>query len=208
MAAIPVALIVLYLVFGGQSAPSSSTETKRSVSRSSTQGDFRPADGQSVQVIDYESESPAKDFDRIYQFITTKYSSISLEDARLISQYLVDYGQVHRIDPKFVAALVARESSFNKRAVSSTGAKGLGQIKSFNFESLHITDPFNIEQNVSGTTQYIKSMIMKWPTHRYQTHLGLASYFKGFGAISRSNQRLDRQTRGYVSDILNIYKQL
>ena len=100
-----------------------------------------------------------------------------------IAKYLVEYGRKNNVDPKLAAAVIARESSFNKRAVSRTGAKGLGQIKDFNFKSLNIRDPFDIRQNVSGTVSYLKHLVGRWKGDSRKTSLTLASYFEGPNAI-------------------------
>ena len=46
--------------------------------------------------------------------------------------------------------------------MSKTGAKGLVQIKDFNFDMLSIKDPFSIQENVSGLTQYLLKNSDKW----------------------------------------------
>lgn len=109
-----------------------------------------------------EDDSDDAEYQTIISFISKKYKRVSEDDAHEIASSLVEYGREHDMDPKLAAAVIARESAFNKEAVSATGAKGLGQIKDFNFSTLNITNPFDIEQNVSGTTQYLKKMIKKW----------------------------------------------
>lgn len=161
-----------------------------------------------LQKVEKGSEDPEADYKTIFNFITSVYKSITREDAQQIARHLVDYGNKYNLDPKFAAAVMARESGFNKKAVSSTGAKGLGQIKDFNFPSLKIEDPFDIKQNVSGTTQYLKRMIGKWQNNSNRISLGLASYFKGFGALSKEKGEIDKKTQGYVDDILKYYERL
>jgi len=102
------------------------------------------------------------EYETIMSYISTKYKKVSDEDAQEIAKSLVVYGKEHNMDPKLAAAVIARESSFNKKAVSSTGAKGLGQIKDFNFSTLNINNPYDIKQNIGGTTQYLKKMLSKW----------------------------------------------
>ncbi|MFT5171347.1 MAG: soluble lytic murein transglycosylase-like protein, partial [Candidatus Marinamargulisbacteria bacterium] len=106
------------------------------------------------------------------------------------------------------AAVIARESAFNKNAISSTGAKGLGQIKNFNFKSLKINDPYDIKQNVSGTTSYLKRMLSKWKDQSNNVSLALASYYKGYTNVKKGGGKLDKKTSGYVNDILDYYKDL
>ncbi len=137
-------------------------------------------------------------------------------------------GKKYNLDPKFAAAVIARESGFKKDAVSVTGAKGLGQIKDFNYKDLKIKDPFNINQNVDGTIQYLKKMIKKWNENEdsivvekaggnkevekkpvaKEDHLklALASYYKGFTAVKKTG--VDPKTKKYVEDILSYYNDI
>ena len=163
----------------------------------------------------------SSDYQAIFNYIKSTFKSIGSEDAQQISDYLVHYGKENDVDPKFAAALIARESAFKKDAVSSTGAKGLGQIKDFNYKSLKIDDPFNIKQNVSGTTAYIKEMFRNWETidakeedqskkrsSLQKMKLSLASYYKGFTAVKNDNEKLDSKTSNYVNDILAYYEDI
>ena len=149
-----------------------------------------------------------KEYRTLLKFITSRYRHVSQRDAELISSYLVSYGKKHNIDPKFAAAVIARESSFNRKAVSKTGAKGLGQIKDFNHKALKIQDPFDIKQNVNGTISYLKKMIGRWRSNSKKVNLALASYYKGPNAIRRLNGQLDDETTRYVNDILAYYQEI
>jgi hypothetical protein len=177
-------------------------------------------------------ESPSFDnfdYQAILSYIKTKFSTIGEDDAADISKNLVDFGNEYDLDPKFAAAVIARESAFKKEAVSSTGAKGLGQIKDFNYPSLGISDPFNITENVRGTTKYLKEMLSNWQKTKenhtkketepeaksYESmgqvekvKLALASYYKGFTAVKNENGELDSKTEGYVGDILGFYDEI
>ena len=150
-----------------------------------------------------------EDFHAIHTFITSlRPSRIGDDDAIKIAQCCVIYGKQYEVDPLLLASLIYRESTFNARAVSVTGAKGLGQIKAMNFPDLAITDPFNIEQNVRGTAQYLKKMISLWDKHPKQLELGLASYFKGYTGVKREVNPMDAKTTGYVSNILDKYQEM
>jgi membrane-bound lytic murein transglycosylase MltF len=170
------------------------------------------------------SQNEELEFKTILAYIQTEYPKITQEDAKKIAEYLVQYGKEHNVDPKFAAALIARESAFNKEAVSVTGAKGLGQIKDFNFKDLNIGNPFDIKQNISGTTKYLKEMLGNWDmrmkepkkhisegkkvpqTESEKIKLALASYYKGFSAVNKEG--MDPKTSGYVNDILKKYSEL
>ena len=159
-------------------------------------------------VFDVQSLNESEEVKRILNFIKGVYTRVSDQDAREIAKALVHFGKENGVDPKFAAALIARESAFNRHAISVTGAKGLGQIKNFNFKSLAIKDPFDVSQNVKGTVTYIKEMLGNWQGKEDQLSLALGSYFQGIGTIKRGNGQLDQKAKGYVRDILNTYKQL
>ena len=163
-----------------------------------------------------------KNLTTIYNFIRNKFHQVTDDDAKQISENLVDYGKKYKLDPRLAAAVIARESSFNKQAISETGAKGLGQIKDFNFPDLSINDPYSIDQNVNGTVKYLKKMIKNWKEvpqnvasegneyidkeEEIDVKLGLASYFKGFTAVKTKG--VDPKTKKYVDDIMKYYKEI
>ena len=149
-----------------------------------------------------------KEYRSIFTYIRRNFKKVSTREAEQIAKYLVDYGKKHNIDPKFAAAVIARESGFNRKAVSRTGAKGLGQIKSFNFKSLKIRDPFDIGQNISGTTAYLSRLVGRWKNHSKKAALTLASYYKGPNAIKRAEGKYDSETGKYVQDILKNYEKI
>ncbi|RAP33216.1 hypothetical protein DID75_02800 [Candidatus Marinamargulisbacteria bacterium SCGC AG-410-N11] len=186
-----------------------------------------------VNWVDFEhkitssfSDSQKVDYNLIKSYIKDRYRKIKDQDITQISAYLVKFGNEMGIDPKITAALVARESSFNKEAVSVTGAKGLGQIKDFNFKALDISNPFDIKENIKGTTQYLTFLMDKWKkknqketqvsannglkvlSESEKLKLSLASYFKGFTNVVKSQGTPDLKTTGYVNDILKYYEEL
>ena len=163
-----------------------------------------------IFIVSCSGQVPSKeDFDVIHSFIMSLHPvRIPADDAVYIAQCCVTYGKQYGVDPLLVASLIYRESTFNAQAVSATGAKGLGQIKAMNFPDLAITDPFNIEQNVRGTAQYLKKMISLWDKHPNQLELGLASYFKGYTGVKREVNPMDAKTTGYVSNILDKYQEI
>ena len=159
-------------------------------------------------VYQYESKTPREDFQGLYRFIRKEYPQVSSEDAKQIAESLVDYGHENQLDPRLIAALISKESSFNKHAVSKTGAKGLGQIKSFNFNDLKIQNPFNIRQNVRGTSRYLKSLFQRWSGEDNSATLALASYYKGPNAVAGMKDNLDQDARKYAKSVLKQYEKI
>lgn len=205
MAIIPVAIVVLYLLLGGNETPKDVRDSAPSVSQStqsSTSPTLRKSNDYGESLQQFEA-----DFDVIYTYITDRYTTVEYEEARRIAQAIVDYSRTYSVDPKLIAALIARESGFNRYAVSATSARGLGQIKDFNYEALGITDPFDIRQNVSGTVAYFTQMRKNWAGHAEVNTMALASYYQGYSSV-RASRRLARKTRAYVRDILREYTYL
>lgn len=220
MAEIPLIVIAALVFLSGPSEPADTRPSAQQLSTTSTLSEApsnsdhaRSKIKKSRQVSTsvpsvYPHDRQSSDYKAIRSYINTTYPNVTEDDANAIARYLVDYSREHNIDPKLAAALIARESGFDKRAISATGAKGLGQIKGFNFQSLDIKDPYDIRQNVRGTVKYLKNMVTVWKDRSESVALGLASYYKGAGAVKRENARIDGKTKGYVQDILTTYDDL
>ena len=129
-------------------------------------------------------------------------------EAKDIAFWIDEYASKENLDPMLVAALIGRESSFQKKAVSKTGAKGLGQIKDFNFKSLEISDPFDIKQNIRGTVKYLKELKNMWKNSNDSNRMVLASYYQGPNKTKKTKDVLPNHVTNYVDDILKKYKSL
>ena len=63
-------------------------------------------------------------------YIRKSNPALPAQDVSEIAYWIDEYASQEDIDPMLVAALIGRESSFNKKAVSKTGAKGLAKSRS------------------------------------------------------------------------------
>ncbi|MBF0426222.1 MAG: lytic transglycosylase domain-containing protein [Magnetococcales bacterium] len=112
----------------------------------------------------------------------------------------VAYGQ--GIDPVLLRAVVAVESDFNPRSVSSKGALGLMQLMPGTAHDMGLANPFNPEQNLRAGARYLKLMLERFPT----LPMALAAYNAGpncvdsFGGIPPYPE-----TRQYIRKVLEIY---
>lgn len=105
-----------------------------------------------------------------------------------------------------MTALYSVESSFNKMAVSSSGALGLGQLMPFNVKSYKVNEPFDVEQNIRGSVRMIYDMLSMWNN---DVPHALASYYEGHNAIKRKyGQPFKQDTQAYVNKILSRYETL
>ncbi len=137
--------------------------------------------------------------------VIRKYNKyLSDQDITSIHQYTDQYCKEKNLDPRLMLGLMARESSFNPHSISSSGAKGLGQIMDFNMNSLGISDPFSIQQNIRGTVEYFSRKLLDFQGENMQLFLALAAYKEGSGTIKRANHNYSEHTAGYIDDILRI----
>jgi soluble lytic murein transglycosylase-like protein len=126
----------------------------------------------------------------------------SPDEAAVIADSIMRHSQTYDLNPKLVAALMARESKFNPHALSSSGAIGLGQLLPSTAKGLNLDDPYDIDQNAKGTVRYIKSLVDRF---NGQVSNAIAAYLEGPNAVMRNGGYSDH-TRGYVQDILSIYQ--
>jgi soluble lytic murein transglycosylase-like protein len=110
----------------------------------------------------------------------------------------------HGIDFFLLKAIIRAESSFNPRAVSRKGARGLMQIMPENFEMLQIKDPFDPRQNIMGGAYYFRRLL-----DRYEGKLALtlAAYNAGPTMVDRYQSIPPfPETQDYVEKVLRYYR--
>lgn len=110
------------------------------------------------------------------------------------------------MDWRLVASVIAVESSFNPRAVSSKGARGLMQLMPttaaiYRVKSQELFDP---GRNIEAGVQHLK-----WLTDRYSGNLEkvVAAYNSGEGAVDRYRGIPPfRPTRVFVRRVMSRYQ--
>ncbi|MFA4966966.1 MAG: lytic transglycosylase domain-containing protein [Candidatus Margulisiibacteriota bacterium] len=140
------------------------------------------------------------------KFISSYAKKIDAWEVDSIANSVVKYGQTYDVNPKLVCGLIARESRFNRFAISSSGAQGLGQLLPSTASGLGISDPFDIDQNVMGTTRYIRSLLDRF-SGANKVPFALAGYLEGPNAVKRNNGFKSASKR-YIEDILTISNKL
>ena len=192
-----VALIIVILFFVNISKPSAvSSAGKTDGSASSVYTELK----EDRSAWQYQNISPERTDAVILKYNT----NLSASEINLIKINTNLYCKEKDIDPRLILALMARESAFNPRAVSPSGAAGLGQIMPLNFKDLNITDPYDIQQNIRGLVYYFRIKLDERRGEKNQLELALASYLEGSGAINSKNKKIEGHTATYVNDILKI----
>ena len=204
-------LLVVFAIFSSvpQAPPSSNYQPGPIIESSAPRSDLF---GSTLNVADLPPAKcvvvPSQNIEeRIRKFIYSYARSSNRKYAAEIAAAIMKHSRNYDVNPRLVAALIARESRYNPRAVSSAGARGLGQLLPSTARSMGVRNYYDIDQNVMGTTKYIKYLLNKWQGQKMQVPLSLASYLAGPNAVRKSTG-LTSSTRAYVDGILKVYKRI
>jgi len=106
----------------------------------------------------------------------------------------------YELDPNLIRAVIRTESDYNPNAVSRAGAMGLMQLMPATAESLGVTDPFNISQNVHAGTRYLRQLLDRFEG---DLELALAAYNAGAGNVIRHGGVPPfRETQNYIPRVM------
>jgi len=114
------------------------------------------------------------------------------------------YGNLHGVDPFLVYCLMSQESKFTSGAISPKGAMGLMQLMPGTAARYGVTNPYDIAQNISGGTRYLKDLLKMF---NGRVDLALAGYNAGEGAVMKYGNTIPPydETRNYVKLIIKRY---
>jgi len=137
-----------------------------------------------------------------------KYYNKNLPDAQAlkIASLLLFYADKFDLDPRLVVAVVAVESRFQPFAVSPKGAQGLGQLMPGTARMLGVNNAFDVNQNLYGTTRYLRIQLDRWGKKDNVLDLILASYNAGPEAVEKYKGIPPyNETRNYVVKVKKLY---
>ena len=105
------------------------------------------------------------------------------------------------LDPAVLRAVIQQESAFKPCAVSSAGAMGLMQLMPATAERFHVSDPFDIEQNVLAGARYLKELLGRF---HGDLKLALAAYNAGPERVDGDTPAVPEiaETQNYVTQIM------
>ncbi len=197
---IVIIFISLFTIFNTINPPSSSSKTfSLALENQAESGYIAP------NTVDYQLVS-ANTYQTIVSYIMEYNKSITITEVIAIAEAAIKYGIENNVDPLLLTAQMSAESSFNRMAVSSSGARGLGQMMPFNFDTYGITDPHDVNQGVRA-----QAMKMRWLLDMWDNSLdhALASYYQGQNAIKANKGNPFRtDTQQYIDKILTRYNRL
>ena len=116
-----------------------------------------------------------------------------------------------KVDPRLVVAIVATESSFDRTARSSAGARGLGQLLPGTAASDGVTNVEDIDQNIHATVLTLKGNIEHYSYLDAQDCFvrAIAAYNAGTGAVDRyGGVPPYDETVNYVFKVISLWRHL
>ena len=110
---------------------------------------------------------------------------IDEDEARHIVVTIARDSAAAGVDPRLIVAIVATESSFDRTARSSSGARGLGQLMPATAADDNVTDVENVDQNIRGTIVTLKGNLDHYARYdkQRQYEYAIAAYNAGSGAV-------------------------
>lgn len=109
------------------------------------------------------------------------------------------------LPPAIVHAVAKAESGYRQDAVSRKGAIGVMQLMPQTARELQ-ADPRDTAQNVEAGTRYLRDLLVKYDGDAGKA---VAAYNAGPGAVDKYGTVPPyRETRSYVSRVLNAYKRM
>ena len=114
-----------------------------------------------------------------------------------------DAGQKYGVDQSLIRAVIQVESGGYPLAVSKAGARGLMQLMPGTAADLGVTNPFDPAQNIMGGTRYLRNLLDRY---RGDVKLALAAYNWGMGNLEKRPESMPRETKNYISQVENYYR--
>jgi len=94
----------------------------------------------------------------------------------LLHPIILSAANRYQVDPALIKAIIMAESSYNPKAISRRGAKGLMQLMPKTARTLGVGDSFNPEQNINAGVRHFKGLLDRF---KGDVKLALAAYNAG-----------------------------
>ncbi|MGB6987072.1 MAG: transglycosylase SLT domain-containing protein [Candidatus Aquilonibacter sp.] len=136
--------------------------------------------------------------------------ALSDERASLLARTTIHEADAQGLDARLLVALIAVESSWHDNAVSSAGARGLGQLMPATAAGLGV-DPNDPLENIHGVAVHLRGLLARYANlDRDDCYIdALAAYNAGAGAVDRyGGVPPYPETRAYVRAVIGLWRRL
>ncbi len=90
--------------------------------------------------------------------------------------------QTYGVDESLIRAVIHAESSFNPKAVSGKGARGLMQLMPATLQQYGVQNPYTAGDNINAGVKHLSELIAQYSGNE---RLACAAYHAGSGAVRR-----------------------
>jgi soluble lytic murein transglycosylase-like protein len=110
----------------------------------------------------------------------------------------------YKIPEALVWAVMHTESNFDPGAISRVGASGLMQLMPATAEEMHVTDIFDVRQNIEGGTRYLRVLANEFDGDMVKM---LAAYNAGPHNVKKYGGQIPpfAETQAYVRKVIQRY---
>jgi len=124
-----------------------------------------------------------------------------------VDGYIVNSCARYDIDPLLIYAQMAQESTFNQKATSYKGARGLMQLTPATAARFGVRNIYDPEQNIEAGVKYMRWLLDKFGGN---LSLALAGYNAGEGSIMKYGNQIPpyQETQNYVKRITAHYYEI
>jgi soluble lytic murein transglycosylase-like protein len=129
-----------------------------------------------------------------------------LSKAKMYQKEIDTAAKKYRVDSHLIRSVIAIESCYKLKAVSTAGAQGLMQLMPDTADRFGVKDSFNSSQNIKAGTRYLRFLQLRYKGDLTKV---LAAYNAGEGKVDRYQGIPPyKETQQYVKNVMAVYKKL
>jgi len=149
------------------------------------------------------SARPAPSYQRVVFTSTTPRRAHETLPHGVYSREIAEASALYAVPERLIWAVIRVESSFDYRAVSPKGARGLMQLMPETAALLGVQDTFDARENIHAGTRHLRALMERF---RYDVRLSLAAYNAGEKAVKAFRGVPPYpETRDYVIRVMRFY---
>jgi len=143
-----------------------------------------------------------------HHYVGKKKASFTIarrKPENVYDKIIMEAAHRHDVHPALIKAIIKAESSYNPKAVSKKGARGLMQLMPRTARAMGVKNSFNPKHNIQGGTKYFKHLLNEFEGN---IRMALAAYNAGIERV-RHYGRVPpyKATRSYINKVMAYYRE-